>query len=122
QIKALCHVTNLMQSGIRTQGNSRSHQDQKRSKLLRRLLQFSKYALRLGGGQLLFTIDNLFDLRQKPAIDPGQLENFVDGETGAQGVSYEKHPLGVGCAQLGRDHITGKDVAVGVKFDPNAPW
>src|SRR5439155_17032154 len=84
--------------------------------------RFSRYALRLDGGQLLFTIDNLFDLRQKPAIDPGEFENLVDAEPGAQGMSYEKDALGIRRAQLGRDHIARKDVAVAVNFVADAPW
>ena len=37
--------------------------------------------------QLFLKIHDLFDLRQKPAINLREVENLLDGEAGAQGVA-----------------------------------
>src|SRR4051794_35791742 len=74
-----------------------------------------------GFAQFFFKINDLFDLRQEPMVDFGEIENLVEGETGAQGVADEKDALGVGDAQLARDDVAGKDVAVAVNLGADAP-
>ena len=49
-----------------------------------------------GGGQLLLEVHQLFDLRQEPRVDPGQLVDLPGPQPGPEGVADEVDPLGVG--------------------------
>ena len=51
----------------------------------------------------LFQAHQLFDLYQEPAVDIGQVEDTVDGETGAEGISDVPDTLGARVFQLAAD-------------------
>jgi hypothetical protein len=74
-----------------------------------------------GGGQLFLKIHSLFDLHQKPAVDFREVENLLNGESGAQGVADEEDAFGVGHAQLAADDVAREDVAVAIDFRADAP-
>ena len=40
--------------------------------------------------QFLLEIDDFLDLRQKPGVDLGELENLLNGEAGAEGVAEDR--------------------------------
>src|SRR5687768_15661528 len=75
----------------------------------------------LRAGQLLFQIDDLFNLREKPAIDFREVENLVDAEAGAQSVANKKNAFGVGNAQFACNQIARKNVTISIKLGSNAP-
>lgn len=68
-----------------------------------------------------FEIDDFLELGQEPAVDFAEVENFVDAEAGAQGVANEEDAFGVGDAEFAGDEVPRKDVAIAVKFGPDAP-
>ncbi len=72
-------------------------------------------------GQLFFEVHDFFDLRQEPAVDFREVENLVEGKTGAQGVADEENAFGVGHAQFAADDVARQDVAVAVNFRADAP-
>ena len=61
------------------------------------------------------------DLDQKPAVDFGEFENFVDGHAGTKGVAEEKDSLGVRGGKFLDDEILGEGVTVAVKLIAKAP-
>jgi len=71
--------------------------------------------------QLLLKIHDLLNLRQKPAVSLRQVEDFFDGQAGAEGMPDEEDAFGVGHAQLAADDIAGEDVAVAIGFRADAP-
>src|ERR1051325_11711112 len=72
-------------------------------------------------GQFLLEIHQLLNLRQKPAVDPGQIEYFIDREAGSKGMADEENPLRVGHAQLAADDVSGQHLAVTVDIVADAP-
>ena len=71
--------------------------------------------------QLFLEIHNLFDLNQKPTVNLGQLENFLNRESGPERVTDEKDALGVRDGEFAGNYVAGKDVAVAVNFRSNPP-
>ncbi len=73
------------------------------------------------GRYLFLKIHNFLNLRQKPAVDFGQLKDFFDTEAGAQGVAYEEDALGVGDAEPLGDEFARQDVTVPIDFVAYTP-
>ena len=57
------------------------------------------------GGEFLFAVDDLLDLGEEPAIDFGELEDFVHGQAGAEGVAEVEDAFGVGGGKFLGDEI-----------------
>src|SRR5207249_6104753 len=72
-------------------------------------------------GQLFLEIDDLLYLREKPAVDLGQVEDLLDGEAGSESVADKEDPLRIRHAQLAADHIPGKHITVTVDLRPDTP-
>src|ERR1017187_8712856 len=71
--------------------------------------------------QLLFKIHNLLYLNQEPTVYFGQLENFLNRESGPQRVADEKDSFGVWDGEFAGNHVAREDVAVAVNFCSNPP-
>jgi len=63
----------------------------------------------------------LLDLGEEPAVDFGEVENFIDGEAGAEGVAQKENSLGIGGGEFLDDEVSREDVTVAVDFFANAP-
>ena len=61
------------------------------------------------------------DLHEEPGVNFGEIENFFDGEAGAEGVAEIKYSLGVGAGKFLDDEVARKDVAVAIDGFANAP-
>ena len=71
--------------------------------------------------QLFLKIHNLLNLHQEPAVNLREVEDFFDGEAGAEGVADEEDAFGVGHGEFAADDVAREDVAVAVKFVADAP-
>ncbi len=70
--------------------------------------------------QFLLELYNLFDLNQEPAVNLGQLEDFLNRESGAEGVADEEMRC-VGHAQFAADDVAREDFAVAIDFRADTP-
>ena len=67
-----------------------------------------RYSSILCGGEFFFEVNDFFDLHQEPTVNFGEVEDFFDGEAGAEGVADEKDALGVGDAEFAGNDVAGR--------------
>src|ERR1700734_1985405 len=73
------------------------------------------------GRQFLLKIHNLLYLGEEPAVDFGELKNFLHAEARAQGVPDEEDSLRIGHAEFLADDFPRQNVTVLVNGGPDAP-
>ena len=72
----------------------------------------------------LLHVDNLFQLGQKPTVDPGELVDLLDGEASPEGMPGEENPIGVGDAELVGNQLTGEccSIPIHIGAKPARPF
>jgi len=56
-----------------------------------------------------FLIDEFLELGEEPGVDFGEVEDFVGGEAGAEGVADVEDALGVGGDEFLLDEVAGSE-------------